>query len=194
MRMMYKRYQIMNRFAERLHTAAEHCMKIHDANGDMLFDAMAMTGYELQSFDYAYWRPYERRVKDVIDDIVRVCMKYETEEPGINSVTATYMMRVVAEHLISVLEAMADYFKHEEEIAPSEVAPIIVLFNRTFKIHTISTGSRNGKQKQLDKERAIRHEQLKVHIIHIQTQTDAALQNLDRAITELTDLLGGGGQ
>lgn len=199
MRMMYTRSELLERLAERLHTAAVHCSMDGMQNGDMLFDALAMTGFELDSFERAYWHPYEAVIDDLISHIRRGCLDYENEGTGRNEVTAANLQYKLAKWLEMRLEEIAQDLSEQVEPMPRQTAPICKLFHKTFSLHEPriqrkameEEKARKQEQAEMEKQRAIRHEQMKVRIIHMQTQTDAALRNLDRAITELTELYRG---
>jgi len=190
-RVKYNRYQILNRLAERLHVAAECCERHGDEDGDILFDAIAMTGYELQSFESAYWRPFDAEMADLINHLRFGCLEFENEKPDVRETIAVYRLRVLAKYLIGQLEEMAEYFEQIVDATPPQTSPIAILFNQTFKLQTVHTGARNGKQYELDKEREARHRQLIMRIVHMQTQTDAALACVDRLISELANMYKG---
>lgn len=201
MRMMYTRSELLERLVERLHTAEEKCYSDDIQNADMLFDALAMAGFELDSFERAYWHPYEDVVDDLISRIRRGCLEYENESYMDNSIASVRMI-TLGRCLVFKMEETAQAFGkiNENDPMPRQAAPICKLVHKTYSLHEPriqrktreEEESRKQEQAEMEKQKAIRHEQLKVHIIHIQTQTDAALRNLDKAITELTDLLGGG--
>ena len=198
MRMMYTRSELLERLVERLHKAEEQCYSDDIQNADMLFDALAMTGFELDSFERAYWHPYEDAVDDLISHIRRGCLDYENENYMDNSIASVRMI-TLGRCLVFKMEEMAQAFGKINEPMPRQTAPICKLFHKTFSLHEPriqrkareEEKARKQEQAEMEKQRAIRHEQLKVHIIHMQTQTDAALRNLDRAITELTELYRG---
>lgn len=198
MRMMYTRSELLERLVERLHTAAEHCINDDLQNVDMLFDAIAMTGFELDSFERAYWHPYEDDVDEIISTIRRACLEYEDESSTPDDIADWRMLSLARWLQIKMEEIAQDLSKHHEPI-PRQTAPICKLFHKTFSLHEPriqrkareEEKARKQEQAEMEKQKDIRHEQLKVRIIHMQTQTDAALRNLDRAITELTELYRG---
>ena len=198
MRMMYTRNELLERLVDRLHTAAERCSTDDMQNADPLFDAIAMAGFELDSFERAYWHPYEGDVDEIISNIRRGCLEYE-DEGSVPDDIADWRLHSLARWLQIKLEEMALDFSKRTEPMPRQTAPICKLFHKTFSVHEPriqrkareEEKARKQEQTEMEKQRVIRHEQLKVHIIHMQTQTDAALRDLDRAITELTELYRG---
>ena len=198
MRMMYTRSELLERLVERLHTFEADYKASDTSNADMLFDAIAMAGFELDSFERAYWHPYEDDVDDMISSIRRGCLDYENED-GISDDIAGIRLYQLARWLQIKMEDIAVALSKHHEPMPRQTAPICKLFHKTFSLHEPriqrkareEEKSRKQEQAEMEKQRAIRHEQLKVRIIHMQTQTDAALRNLDRAITELTELYRG---
>lgn len=191
MRMMYTRNELLERLADRLFTAAGHCINDDLQNVDMLFDAIAMTGFELDSFERAYWHPYEDDMDEIISTIRRVCLEYE-DESSVPDDIAGWRMLSLARWLQKKLEEMARDFSERVEPMPRQTAPICQLFHKTFSLHEprIQRKARE-EEARMAEERSIRHEQLKTHIIHIQMQTDAALRNLDKAITQLAEMYRG---
>ena len=198
MRMMYTRSELLERLVERLHMAEEKCYSDDIQNADILFDALAMAGFELDSFERAYWHPHEDDVDEIISNIRRGCLEYE-DEGSVPDDIASWRLHSLARWLQIKMEEMALDFSKRTEPMPRQMAPIYQLFHKTFSLHEPriqrktreEEEARKQEQAEMEKQRAIRHEQLKVHIIHIQTQTDAALRNLDKAITELTELYRG---
>lgn len=191
MRMMYTRNELLERLVDRLFTAAERCSTDDMQNVDPLYDAIAMAGFELDSFERAYWHPHEDDVDEIISTIRRACLEYE-DESSVPDDIADWRMLSLARWLQKKLEEMALDFRIKVEPMPRQTAPICKLFHKTFSLHEprIQRKARE-EEARMAEERSIRHEQVKTHIIHIQLQTDAALRDLDKAITQLTEMYRG---
>ena len=187
MRMTYTRDQLLVRMADRVYEAYKKY------EGDCMFDALAMTGFEIVCIEPEFWHPIEKEMAEILNDIRIACLEYENSVI-ITDEMATTRMSSMAKSVWHRLEQFkSDLRRLADPTAPSrKMSWIATEFNEVFQDEWENESEDEQQSKsdadRMAEERSIRHQQVKTHIIHIQMQTDAALRNLDKTITQLMEM------
>ncbi|MBQ9291441.1 MAG: hypothetical protein IJ210_15140 [Clostridia bacterium] len=181
MRMIFEKHVFLARLAQRIDIALTFYLAPENDHlgADVVYDAIAMAGYELMSLDPGYWHPLEDEVAVLIEEIKTACLEYEFS--GMLDEAADERLYKAAKNALIKLAKYADDLSQKPRTAWLVKAPITELLQ----------GRKPLEQSKTNTERAARSRKLKKHIMVLQVRTDNALSDLCDA---LTDLLGGGGQ
>lgn len=183
MRMMMNRADLLEHICYRLEPALD------DEDGNTIFDVLAITGFELDSFEKPYWEPYGEEIQNIISMIREACLEYEndiyTDEP------ALIRLRLAGHSVYRLLDYYAREYADNLEPMPAQHTPIAQLLHRTFSLKkTPDEKKAEQDRKARQAERDIRRQQVMTHITVLSMQTDNALEELGK---QMADLLKGGG-